>query len=179
MNRNYICIDDTRFIFTTNFSGDPSRDKYGDTRRKCSIVVPTEAQAKDLTKAGYKVKTTNPRAGEDPNNFVPEYFVDVQIKYWKKDGTPVKYPPKVYLIPGPGQPKQPLTEETIGCLDHIRVANVNVVLSPWEREDGSLGLFVNTIYVEQDVDDDPYAARYARAAAEPAEEYDDGVPFDN
>ena len=27
--RQKVNIDDTRFIFTTNFSGDPSRDRFG------------------------------------------------------------------------------------------------------------------------------------------------------
>lgn len=162
-NPNYITIENTRFIFTTNFSGDPSRSNFGDDRRTCSIIVPSEEQAKDLSKAGFTVKATKPssRRGDDPDNFVPEYFVDTQVKYKKRNGEAVKYPPSVNLIPGPGQPKVALTEETIGCLDHIRVKNVNVVLNPWERDDGSLGLYIRTLYVEQDTDDDPFASRYS------------------
>lgn len=160
-NPRLICIDDTRFIFTTNFSGDPARDTYGDDRRKCNIIIPSEDQAKDITKAGFKVKTTKPRKNEDPNDFKPEYYIETQVKYRKRNGEKVKYPPKIYLVPGNGQPKIELTEESIGCLDHIRVKNVNVVLNPWERDDGSLGLYIRTLYVEQDIDDDPYAARYA------------------
>ena len=48
---NRIALDNTRFIFMTNFSGDPARDKWGDDRRKANIIIPSEDQAKDMTKA--------------------------------------------------------------------------------------------------------------------------------
>lgn len=38
-------IDNTRFIFDTNFSGDPNRDRYGSSRRRVNVVIPTEEQA--------------------------------------------------------------------------------------------------------------------------------------
>ena len=34
-------IDDTRFIFTTNFSGDSSRDRFGSDKRRVNVVIPT------------------------------------------------------------------------------------------------------------------------------------------
>ena len=40
--------------------------------------------------------------------------------------------------------------------------NVNAVLTSWTNDDGTLSAGVRTIYVEQDLDDDPYAARYAQ-----------------
>lgn len=158
-----IALDDTRFIFATNFSGDPKRDRFGDARRKANIIIPTEQQAKDLTKAGFKVRQTKPPEDADAN-WVPEYYVLAQVKYRKTDGEPVKYPPNVYLVT-PGNEPVLLTEETVNCLDQIRVKNVNVILNPHEYDgaNGSgLSLYVRTMYVEQDTDDDPYAARYRR-----------------
>ena len=32
-----IAIDNTRFIFATNFSGDPTKDRFGDARRKANM----------------------------------------------------------------------------------------------------------------------------------------------
>ena len=157
---NRINLDDTHFIFTTNFSGDPKRDTFGDDRRKCSIIVPTEAQAKDMTKAGFNVRATKPRKEDDPDQFTPEYYVTAQVKYRKRNNDPVKYPPAVYLVTEGNDPVK-LTEDTVGCIDQIRVKNVNCVLSPWEQDDGKLSLYVRTMYVEQDTDDDPYAARYS------------------
>lgn len=173
-----INIDNTRFIFTTNFSGDPKRDNYGDPRRKVNIIIPSEAQAKELTKAGFKIKTTKPGKYDDPETFVPEYYTPVLVQYRTKEGEPVKYPPNVYLVPGPGQERVKLTEETVGCLDQIRVKNVNCLATPRDYidRDGkpAKNLRVRTMYVEQDVDDDPYADLYRRSdekAPEPEEDF--------
>lgn len=156
-------FDDTRFIFMTNFSGDPKRDNFGDSRRKVNIIVPSENLAKDLMKAGIKVRTTTPGKYDDPNDFVPEYHVTVLVQFRKKDGEPVKYPPAVYLVT-PGHEPVKMTEETIGSLDHIRIKNVNCVATIRDYVDshGNPGrnLQTRTMYVEQDMDDDPYASRY-------------------
>ena len=45
-------IDNTRFIFDTNFSGDPNRDRYGSSRRRVNVVVPTQEQAQQLIDMG-------------------------------------------------------------------------------------------------------------------------------
>lgn len=170
-------LDDTRFIFATNFSGDPTRDRWGDNRRKCNIIIPTAEKAKELDIAGFKVRETKPSPEQEATgDFVPEFYIMAQIKFRKNDGQPVKYPPKVYLVPEPGAEPVLLTEETIGCLDSIRVKNVNVILNPHEYEgaQGSgISLFVRTMYVEQDLDDDPYAARYRRQTEIAPDEYEE------
>lgn len=161
-----VCFDDTRFIFMTNFSGDPKRDNYGDSRRKVELIVPSQEQAKALTKAGIKVRETKPGPYDDPETFVPEYHVTVLVQYRKRDGEPVKYPPAVHLVV-PGQPAVLMTEETVGTLDHIRVKNVNCVatIRDYMDRDGKPGrnLQTRTMYVEQDMDDDPYAEKYRRS----------------
>ena len=53
-----VAIENTKFIFMTNFSGDPKRDNFGSSRRKANLIIPTEEQAKDLADAGFKVKCT-------------------------------------------------------------------------------------------------------------------------
>lgn len=156
-----IAVDDTRFIFATNFSGDPSKDRYADSRRKANLLIPDPEQAKDLIKAGFKVRETRPRPGDDPNEFMPEYFVSVLLKYRNRAGQPVKYPPKVYLVSGDGEPVL-LDEDSVSCIDNMRIKNVNVILNPYEYDPVNNGqsLYIRTMYVEQDLDDDPYAARY-------------------
>ena len=167
-----IAVDDTRFIFQTNFAGDPSKDRYADSRRKANLIIPSAEQAKDLIKAGFKVRETRPRPDDDPKDFTPEYFIPVLLKYRNRIGQPVKYPPKVYLVSGNCEPKL-LDEDSVGSIDQMRVKNVNVILNPYEYDPANNGmsLYVRTMYVEQDLDDDPYAARYR------ARQEGDEVPF--
>lgn len=156
-----IAIDNTHFIYTVNFSGNPERDRFADSRRKANIAIPDVEQAKDLIKAGFKVRQTAPHKDEDPDEFVPEYFVTPVLKYRNRAGQPVKYPPKVYLVSGDAEPVL-LDEETVEQIDGMRVKNVNVILNPYEYDpvNGGRSLYIRTMYVEQELDDDPYAARY-------------------
>ena len=160
-NANIIKIDDTKFIYETNFKGDPAKDKFGDARRKCNIIIPDPEQAKEMLEKGFRVKTTKPGTDDDPDDFVPTNFVQAVLKYRDRYGKELKHPPKVYLVNADDE-AVPLDEESVGVLDSIRASNVNVVLNAWETDDGSYSLYIRTMYVEQDFDDDPYAARYAR-----------------
>lgn len=154
-NSNIITIEDTRFIFTTNFSGDPSRDSFGNDSRKADIIIPTKEQADDLAEQGFNVKCTKPKPGEE-EGFVPTYFITIKVNYDSE------WPPKIYLVSGEAEPRL-LAEETIDILDKIYITNVNVVLNPYFSErNNRWSLYVKTMYVEQDVDDDPFAARYRR-----------------
>ena len=172
VNSKIIAIDNTNFIFETNFSGDPARDKYGDRRRKANILIADPEQARDLMEAGFKVKETKPgRNCPDPENFVPQYHIVGLLKYRKDNGEPVKWPPKVVLLTGKDLKETELDEETAGTLDHIRVKNVNVILNPRiDPENDKKTLYIRTMYVEQDMDDDPYAEMYRRRRESAGEE---------
>lgn len=77
--RQKVNIDDTRFIFTTNFSGDPERDRFGSDQRRVNVVIPTEELAQHLLDLGVKVKQTKPnpeRTYDEP--FVPTLYVPGQ-----------------------------------------------------------------------------------------------------
>ena len=37
--RQKVSIENTRFIFATNFSGDPSRDRFGSDKRRVNLVL--------------------------------------------------------------------------------------------------------------------------------------------
>lgn len=179
--RRTINVDDTRFIFRTNFAGDPEKDRFGDSRRKACLIIPDIEQAKDIMKMGFKVSQTKPRQNDDPDNFQPEYYVTILLQYRKRNGEPVKYAPKVYLVQEDGSKVQ-LDEETAAMIDDIRVKNVNVVLSErvYGPGENDRNLYVRTMYVEQRMDDDPYAARYASPAdsAEDCDEFPE-VPEDD
>lgn len=155
-NSKIITIENTRFIFITNFSGDPERDAYGDDSRKANIIIPTKEQADDLAEQGFNVKYTSPKPGEE-EGFNPTYFIAVRVNYDSE------WPPKIYLVSGNAEPRL-LDESTISTLDKIYVTNVNAVLNPYYSErNKTWSLYVKTMYVEQDIDDDPFAARYRKS----------------
>ena len=160
-NDKVIAVDDTQFIFATNFSGDPENDRYQDTRRKANIIISDPNQIQKLIDCGVNVRSTRPK-DDDVENFEPEHFVTIQLKYRNRDGSPVKFPPKVYLVSG-GKPPRLLDEEAVECIDHMYVQNVNVILNVYnyDPDNNKSSLQIRTMYVEQRLDDDPYASRYA------------------
>lgn len=150
-----IKIEDARFIFNTNFAGDPERDSFGSDARQANITIPDYEQAMDLLEEGFNVKQTKPKPGEE-EDFVPTYFVNIKVNY------NTDWPPKIYLVSGDSEPVE-LTEDTISTLDRCYVLNVNAILNPYENSrTGRKSLYVRTMYVEQDIEDDPFAHRYAR-----------------
>lgn len=156
MKKDNVIIENTKFIFTTNFSGDPARDEaYHSSDRKANIIIPTEEQARALADMGFNVKCTKPREGEE-EGFVPRYFVSVKANYGSE------YPPNIYLVSGDAEPEL-LNEETVGRLDKVYILNVNAVLNPWYSErNRTWSLYIKTMYVEQDLESDPFASRYRR-----------------
>ena len=165
--RKLISIENTRFIFRTNFSGDPDRDTYGNDARRANIIIPDPDMAEALREEGFNVKPTKPRPGFE-DEFVPEYYVAIGVNY------DTKWPPKIYLVSGNADPVL-LDEESVGSLDMCYVRNVDVVLNPYTNQrTGRKSLYVRTMYVVQDIDDDPFASRYRRRM----DEDDDGqLPF--
>ena len=158
-------LEGTRLIFRTNFSGDPKRDtgKYPNDKRKVNIIVRDINQAKDMEKAGLDVQVFTPKKRniDDPEP-EPIYYVKAYIQYRKKDGSMVKYPPRIYLRrPNGGDPIL-MTEDTVGQLDDIRIKFVDAVIRPWEYDpdEHKSSWRVQTMYVNQDLDTDPYYNKY-------------------
>lgn len=157
--RKLISIENTRFIWRTNFSGDPERDTFGSDARKANIIIPDPAQAQDLLDAGFNVKTTKPKPGEE-EDFNPTYYVSINVNY------DTDWPPRIYLVSGDAEPAL-LDEESIDILDKCYVLNVNAILNPYQNlRTGRNSLYVRTMYVEQDVEEDPFASRYIRNRGE-------------
>ena len=152
--RKLISIEDTSFIFETNFSGDPERDRFGSFARKVNIVIPDIDQANELIEAGFNVRETKPRP--DDEDFVPTYFVAARINY------DTEWPPKIYLVSGDAEPRL-LDEDSVGILDHIYVRNVDVVLNPYTNaRTNTKSLYVRNMYVTQDIEEDPFGHKYRR-----------------
>ena len=157
--KKLICIENSRFIFTTNFSGDPERDNFGSDARKANLIIPDYDQAMELIEMGFNVRETKPRPGME-EEFIPTYFVAVNANYDSD------WPPNIYLVSGDSEPRL-LNEESVGIIDKCYVLNVDAVLNPYFNEKTKRSsLYIKTMYVEQDVEDDPFASKYARRRAD-------------
>ena len=153
--RKLVSIEDTNFIYSTNFSGDPERDSFGNDARQANIIIPDPEMAEELRTEGFNVKETKPREG-DEEGFEPTYFVVVKVNFDSFN------PPRIYLVSGDADPLL-LDEESIDILDRCQILNVNATLNPYENpRTGRKSLYVRTMYVEQDLEEDPFASRYAR-----------------
>ena len=147
-----INIPDAKFIFYTNFKGEAG--PYNNAgERNFNVILEGEAlqQALDY---GMKVKTTKPRDGYDPVQYIK---VNVSYRYRA---------PHAELINS--RVKRVLNEQTIGLLDDYEYEKVNIVIRPnrWRRPDGSSGVnaYLQAIYAKvvedqfvSEYDDIPYA----------------------
>jgi hypothetical protein len=60
-----------------------------------------------------------------------------------------------------------LDENSVGVVDKCYVLRVNVALNPYENpKTGIKSMYIRTMYVEQDVADDPFAHMYANREGE-------------
>ena len=154
--RKIFCLENTRFIFATNFEGSPDKGRYHSTTRKGNVIIPDEETARQMMDYGINVKQTRPPEGEE-EGFVPTYFVSVIINF----DCPNRFKPRIYIVSGNSE-RVRLDEESVGQIDDMWVKNVNVTLAPNEYEEGRFSLYVRTMYVEQSIDDDPFAERYLK-----------------
>ena len=152
-HRPMVEIRDSRFIFQTNFSGDPGRDRFGNTERKANLIIPDPDTALELRAMGFNVRETHPIEGEE-EGFVPEYFVAV------KANMDSNWPPAIYLV-YPEQPPIQLDADTLGEIDFVHVDNVKAVLNPYYSErNGTWSFYIRTMYVEASRPNDPFAQDY-------------------
>lgn len=165
MRTNLVIVENGKFIFDTNFAGDPKRDRFGSDERKANLVIPDIDLARELIDEDFNIRVTKPRVGEE-EGFVPRYFVKVKLNYDSK------WPPKVYLVTDEDNSVL-LDEESVACLDDIWVDRVNAVLNRYEGPNGK-SLYVKSMEVYQKFDDDPISAKYRKHSRNEDEE----VPFD-
>lgn len=165
MRTNLVIVENGKFIFDTNFAGDPKKDRFGSDERKANLVIPDIDLARELIDDGFNIRLTKPRVGEE-EGFVPRYFVKVKLNYKST------WPPKVYLVTNEDKSVL-LDEESVACLDDIWVDRVNAVLNRYEGPNGK-SLYVKSMEVYQKVDDDPISAKYRRRNRDEEEE----IPFE-
>ena len=152
---NNIMIEDARLIFK-NFSGEESKFNRAGNKNFC--VVLDHDMADDLAAEGWNIKYLRPREdGEEPTP-----YLQVTVAYGN-------IPPKVIMIAG--RNKTPLDSVSIGTLDYAEIANVDLVIRPYNWEvNGKQGIkaYLKTMYVE--IEQDAFASKYDF-------EDDEEVPF--
>lgn len=155
LQSNTLVIPETKFIFKTNFAGDPDKDTFGSDKRRGNIIIPDPEEAAELRALGYNVKATKPKPNEPEDEFVPDYYVSIQLNYDSQ------WPPEVYLVSGNAAPVL-LDAKTVGKIDKCYVRNVRASLNLYiNKKTGNKSIYVKVMYVEQDIASDPFAHIYA------------------
>lgn len=142
-----IIIENAQIIWK-NFSGEESQYNRAGKRTFCVIIEDPE-DARNLSDAGWNVKVRQPRDIDEE----PTHYIQVETSYRN-------FPPHVYMFTR--RKKTLLTEETIGCLDHMRFKNADIVIRPYNWDvNGKVGVkaYLKELYVT--VEEDYFADKYA------------------
>ena len=158
--REVVRMDDVRIIWK-NFEGRAEQyNNPGD--RNFSVLIPNQEIADALLERGYRVKIKPPREDGD----MPFMHLPVKVRFNNRG-------PKIYLE-SCGR-RNELDEESVGVLDHIDFAAMDIDISPydWTNRSGESGrsAYLQGAYVVQDVD------RFTERFAEEECPEDDGTPF--
>ena len=142
-----LIVENARLIFK-NFSGKATQFNREGDRNFCFLIEDPDL-AERLTSVGWNVKTLSPREeGEAPN-----HYIQVTVKYGDIS-------PKIYLVTR--KAKTMLTDDTIGSLDFVEMANVDLIVRPYNWEvNGKMGVkaYVKTMYVT--IVEDEFTEKYA------------------
>lgn len=145
--RGVLEIEDARIIYR-NFAGVGSKfNREGD--RNFAVIVPNQELCDELLDAGWNVKIKPPREEYDE----PFMFLPVKIKFNNRG-------PAAYVVSGDSVTR--LNEDTIGMLDEIDIASVDMDLRAYDWDvNGKTGrtAYLQAINVTQNID--RFGARYA------------------
>lgn len=128
--RNYvknpepIALEDAtiaRGAYRSNFAGKPEKYHPQGGNRNFNIVIDDPVTAERLMNEGYNVHQFKKRDdGEEP-----DYYLNVKLNY----GNPKKPDPKVMIVEG--DELIPMTAETVGNLDNMRIEKIDAIISPF------------------------------------------------
>lgn len=155
-----------------NFEGRPNKFVPQGGRRSFNLVL-APAVAEELKELGWNIKSRPPRDEDDD----PLCYTEIIVKLDSK------YPPKAFLCSEQNGRKKmiELDESTIKLLDSTEMANVDLIIHPYEhgRDVGSrIKGYLRSIYATQAASYD-FGGKYSdyEVAAEHPSEDDDALPF--
>ena len=146
-NNGVLEINNARIIYR-NFSGTASKfNREGD--RNFAVIIPDEDICNQLVDAGWSVKIKDPRDDyEEPFRYLP-----VKVKFNNRG-------PGAYLVSGDATTR--LTEDTIGIIDDIDIACVNMDIRPYDWEvNGKTGRSAYLQAIEVIQNSDRFGAKYS------------------
>lgn len=142
---NNIVIENADIGFL-NFSGAEQRFNPAGNRNFCVFMDVDMGQ--DLEAEGWNIKWFEPREEGDE----PRAYLSVAVNY-------NNIPPKILMITSSG--KTLLDEELVGMLDWADIANVDLIIRPYNWEvNGKTGVkaYVKSMYVT--IEEDAFSEKY-------------------
>lgn len=154
-----ITIKSTRFIFPTNFKGEPD-PTYGNRAKIANIVVPP-SMVPELEAAGINVKSY-PREPEEGQQLT--YFIKTEAKWRNKYGElrPDRYLPHIRTYEGRNSKPVELDEESAGMIDDrlSSIEEISVKINPWQNQNGGISLSIQDLSILFSPNGDPFGDMY-------------------
>lgn len=164
-------IEGARIVFR-NFAGREGQyNREGD--RNFAVLLDDPKIEKEMKREGWNVKYLTPRDETEKE----QPYVQVSVNYKGR-------PPKIVLLSNRGgrQVRTDLGEEEVEILDWIEIANVDLILNPYEWSvSGKTGIkaYLKSMFVTMDEDELDQKYNTVPYADEDAAEHGDGQEMED